>query len=76
MQLPPTAPLLYCTPLCSRIMGAATNNCMTLLLHRNLVETETLSYSTFILFGSENNLSVKLERLPEYLRDTVDWFMG
>lgn len=31
-----------------------------------------------VIFGWEASRreSVKLERLPEYLRDTVDWFMG
>lgn len=27
-------------------------------------------------YGASRRKSVKLERLPEYLRDTVDWFMG
>ncbi|OWR45514.1 hypothetical protein KGM_215966A, partial [Danaus plexippus plexippus] len=37
------------------------------------------NYLTEYIYDSTNlsvNETVKLERLPEYLRDTVDWFMG
>ena len=37
---------------------------------------ETEIVDSFLMWEGEDTKAAKLDKLPEYLRETVDWFMG